>query len=164
MRDEHIISIIESTPFFSLSESDAAKVRAHATLCPECRRALEAAQISALLLREHAGAPFEPSPFFQTRVLAALRERQATVEISVLQRLWRATGALVSSMAVIVVALVILTFFAPGSRPTTGPQETTPSLTSYSAEEVILDQDGVSEDRMSYGQVLATLYGPDDER
>src|SRR5215210_729909 len=116
MRDEHIISIIENTPLSGLSESERATIRAHTDQCAECRRALEAAQISQLLLRERAAETIEPSPFFQTRVLAALRERQAANETSVFKRLWNATGALVSSMAMTVAALVILTVFAPGSQ------------------------------------------------
>src|SRR5215213_2946458 len=161
MRDEHIISIIESTPLSGLSESERAFIRAHTDKCAECRRALEAAQISALLLRERVTETFEPSPFFQTRVMAALRERQAANETSALRRLWNATGALVSSMAATVAALAILTVFAPGSQPT---QEVASAYNSYSAEEVIFDQSDTPADQMSYGQVLSTLYESDDDR
>jgi hypothetical protein len=164
MRDEHIISMIENAPLSELSESEMANIHAHAGQCAECLRALEAAQISTLLLRERAAETFEPSPFFQTRVLAALRERQAANEISVFSRLWNATGALVSSMAATVAALAILTFFAPGSQPIQRPQEVASAYNSYSAEAVILDQDDLTEAQMSYGQVLSTLYESDDDR
>ena len=164
MRDEHIISIIENAPLSSLSESELADMRAHTDQCVECRRALEAAQISTLLLKTRAAETIEPPPFFQTRVLAALRERQAANETSALRRLWNATGALVSSMAVTVAALALLTVFAPGSQPTPGPQEVAAAYNSYSAEEVIFDQDDLPADQMSYGQVLSTLYESDDDR
>ncbi|MGA9997610.1 MAG: hypothetical protein WBP93_19500 [Pyrinomonadaceae bacterium] len=165
MRDEHIISIIENAPLSGLSESELAHIHAHAAQCAECQRAFEAAQISTLLLRERVAAEtFEPSPFFQTRVMAALRERQAANETSALRRLWNATGALVSSMAATVAALAILTFFAPGSQPTSGPQETASAYNSYSAEEVLFDQSNAPADQMSYGQVLSTLYESDDDR
>jgi hypothetical protein len=165
MRDEHIISMIESASLSSLSESEMEKIRAHTQRCAQCRQAVEAAQISAMLLRERAGLRFEPSPFFQTRVLAALRERQAANEPFSFKRLWRAMGALVSSMAGSVAVLVVLTLFAPGSpQPTTGRQELASAVNSYSAEEVIFDQDETAQDQMSYGQVLTTLYGSDEER
>jgi hypothetical protein len=164
MRDEHIISIIESAPLSALSESDMEKIRAHTERCTQCRRAVEAARISTHLLREREAQTFEPSPFFQTRVLAALRERQAANETSAFKRMWKATGALVSSMAATVAALAVLTFFAPGSQPTAGTQEIASTFNSYSAEEVIFDQDELPLDQMSYGQVLTTLYEADEDR
>ncbi len=159
MRDEHIIGIIENAPLSGLSEGELAKVREHAGRCAECRRAFEAAQVSTLLLRERAAETFEPSPFFQTRVLAALRERQAAGEVSAFRRLWNATGALVSSMAATVAALAILTLFAPDSpTTTTGTPEMASTYNSYTAEEVLFDQTDASAEQMSYGQVLSTLY------
>jgi hypothetical protein len=97
-------------------------------------------------------------------VLAALREREAANESFSFGRLWKATGALVSSMAMSVAALALLTIFAPGSQPATASQEIASAFNSYSAEEVIFDQDELPENRMSYGQVLTTLYEADEDR
>ncbi len=157
MRDEHIIGMIENAPLSALSESELAHARAHTGRCAECLRAFEAAQVSTLLLRERAAETIEPSPFFQTRVLAALRERQAAGEVSAFRRLWNATGALVSSMAATVAALAVLTLFAPDSPTTTTP-EMASAYNSYTAEEVLFDQAEAPADQMSYGQVLSTLY------
>ncbi|HEX8139341.1 MAG TPA: hypothetical protein VF544_17395 [Pyrinomonadaceae bacterium] len=157
------MSIIESAPLNALSESDVAKIRAHTQSCPECLRAFEAAQLSALLLRERAAVEAEPSPFFQTRVLAALRERQAQGAGLSFKRLWKATGALVSTMAAGVAALALLTIFAPGPQPTVGPQSQQ-AYSAYSAERVIFEREALPEDQMSYGQVLATLYEPEEDR
>ncbi|HEV2914820.1 MAG TPA: hypothetical protein VGX92_16195 [Pyrinomonadaceae bacterium] len=165
MRDEHIISILESAPPALLGESELEAIRAHTVHCSECRRAYEAAQISALLLRERALETIEPSPFFQTRVMAALRERQASNETPALGRLWKATGALVSSMAATVAALAVLTIFAPVSQPSAGTQEEIASaFNSYSAEEVLFDQNELPEDQMSYEQVLTTIYEAGEDR
>ncbi|MEA2172785.1 MAG: hypothetical protein QOD00_377 [Blastocatellia bacterium] len=158
MKDEHITNMLDNTPLALLGESELAAIRAHAGACPECRRAFEAAQVSGLLLRERAAETFEPSPFFQTRVLAALRERRAATETSALRRLWQATGALVSSMAVTVAALAFLTFISPSHQPPTVQQQLASATDSYSAEAVIFDQDNVPAGQMSYGQVLTTLY------
>jgi hypothetical protein len=164
MKDEHIIHILESKPLAEISEREQATLRAHAESCAECARALEAAQISSILLRERAAEAFEPSPFFQTRVMAAWRERQAVNEPWALRRLWKTAGALVSSMAATVATLAILSVFAPVSQPATGPQEATSAYSSYSAEEVIFDQAELPEDQMSYGQVLSTLYESYEDR
>ena len=163
MRDRHIISILESGPFNSLSESDLATVRAHVAHCDGCRRAFEAAQISALLIRERAVAEVEPSPFFQTRVMAALRERQASTQapISRLWRLWKAAGALVSGMAATVAALAVFTFFAPSPEST--PPDVASAFDAYSAAEVIIARGDLPEDDLSYDQVLTTIYEADED-
>jgi hypothetical protein len=162
MKDEHIISILESAPFDKLTESELGAVRAHAAGCAKCLRALEAAQISALLVKERALAEVEPSPFFQTRVMAALRERQALTEtpVSSFRRLWKATGALVSGMAATVAALAVFTFFAPSMELT--PQDMTSTFNAYSAEEVMLAPGHLPEGELGYDQVLTTIYESDE--
>src|ERR687897_355474 len=110
MRDEHVKGILDAAPLAQLGEGELAAVRAHTARCAECLRAYEAARASSLLLKEYVAvtAEVEMPPFFQTRVLAALRERRAAEEAPALSRLWRAAGALVSSMAVTVAALLAL--------------------------------------------------------
>ena len=161
MKDKHIINLIESAPLSELSKSDLSEIRTHVDECAGCHQAFEAAQIALLLLKERAAETFEPSPFFHTRVLAALRERQTTNEQWAWSRMWRAAGALASSMAATVAALVVLTFFIPGQVSTVVPETT--ALNAYSAEEVILNR-GDSDDQVSDGQVLTTLYEAEEDR
>lgn len=163
MKTQHIISILEHTPFASLSESDLILIRAHTNLCSDCQQAYEAAQISALLLKERAAEMFEPSPFFQTRVLAVLRERQTGNEPRALRRMWRAAGALVSSMAVTVATLAVLSFVAPSTQSTLGLQNVASVSTAYSTEEVILGQRDLPDDQISEDQVFTTLYGAEED-
>jgi anti-sigma-K factor RskA len=161
MSKNHIISLIEGASLASLSESDLTAIRAHTNDCLDCRRAFEAAQISMLLLKERHAETFEPSPFFHTRVLATLRERQTAGEQWGWSKVWRAAGALGSSMVATVAALAVLTFVIPGSQTVSPSQEMTSALNAYSAEEVLLGEgfnDQVSED-----QILTTLYGAEDE-
>jgi hypothetical protein len=164
MRDEHIISLIENTSLASLSENDLTVIRAHAKDCSNCHRAFEAAQVSLLLLKEHAAveaaSDFGPSPFFHTRVLATLRERQAVNDSWAFGRLWRAAGALASSMVATVATLAFLTFVIPDAQVATISQAS-PLANGYSAEEVILDQ--AQSDEVSEGQLLTTIYGGDEE-
>lgn len=161
--DRHIISLIESAPLRSLTEIELTTIRAHTDQCPECLRAFQAAQVSALLLKERAAETFEPSPFFHTRVLATLRERQAANELSAswtLGRLWRSAGVLASSMVATVAALAVLTFVIPGNELV--PVNQVSSLHSYSAEEVILDHGSQLDEQLSDDQLLTTIYAGEE--
>ena len=158
---DHIISLIENAPLASLSPSDLTAIRRHTDDCLDCRQAFEAAQVSMLLLGERAAEVFEPSPFFHTRVLATLRERQTSGGQWAWSRVWGAAGALASSMVLTVAALAALTFI-PGNQAISGPQEIT-ALNSYSAEDVLLGQGEALNGQVSEAQILTTLYGADDE-
>ncbi len=160
MSKNHIISLIENEPLASLSESDLNAIRAHTQDCGDCSRAFEAAQISMLLLRERAAQTFEPSPFFHTRVLGTLRERESVGGLWGWSKVWRAAGALGSSMVATVATLAVLTFVIPGGQTVTGSQELT-ALNAYSAEEVLLEQSEANE-QVSEDQILNALYGTED--
>jgi hypothetical protein len=156
MKNKHIIDLLESTPFGSLNETELTTIRVHAAECSPCLRAFEAAQVAALMLKERTTETFEPSPFFHTRVLAQLRERQAANDKWAWSRIWRATGALTSSMVATVAALAVLTFVIPDSQ--VGYElETTSARNSYSAEEVILNPGDLLDELASDSSVLTTL-------
>jgi hypothetical protein len=131
------------------------RVSTHSQVCDACRNAFEAAQLATLVVKERAHLTIEPPAFFQSRVLAALRERQATESVPAFGRLWKAAGALVSSMAVTTAALAVLSFVVPTSV-TTGADDP-----AYSAESIILDQG--SDEPLTYEQVLSTIYAEEDE-
>ena len=158
MTQQHIIHLLDSAPLASMSESEITMIRAHAEICVTCERAYEAAQLSALLIKERATEKIEPSQFFQTRVLAAVREQQADNRVPAFRRLWRSAGALVSSMAVTTAALAALSFLAPIQTP----QETAVALSPYTTEAVVFDPNQ-SDEQMTYEQVLSTIYAVDDE-
>ena len=152
MRDEHVKKLLDEAPLASLGASELAAVRAHADSCADCRRAFEAAQAAALMMKARAAETFEPSPFFQTRVLAALRERRAAEEGWTLARLWKSAGLLVSSLAATTAALAVFTFVAPAEQA--GGQEL--AAGTYTAESVIFDESG--DEQMTYDQVFTSLY------
>src|SRR6476646_6475933 len=132
MNDEHIIQVLDNVALSTLSPSELAAMRAHARNCTPGGRALAAAQVSAVMIKERAQVAVEPSPFFQTRVMAAWREQQAAESVPALVRLWRSSRALVSSMALATVALGALSFMV--SAPATTALDQTAS--AYSAESV----------------------------
>ena len=159
MKETHIIEILDNSPLASLTESELLTVRDHAGVCLPCHRAYEAAQLSTLLIKERTAESIEPSPFFQTRVLAALRERQNSVPV--LWRLWKSAGALVSTMALTTAALAAFSFLSPGAETVTS-QETMAALNPYSAEAVVFNQDP-GDDPMTDEQVLSAIYEDPDE-
>jgi anti-sigma-K factor RskA len=155
MKDKHIIDVLDNTSIASLSESELSEIQAHARECVSCREAYEAARLTGVVLQSRAQTKIEPSPFFQTRVMAAWREQQAVESVPAMLRLWRSARALVSSMAVTTAALAALTFMLPAQ--TTPLIDQTASM--LSAESVIMGSD----DQVSYEQVLSTIYEDDDE-
>jgi hypothetical protein len=158
MKDNHIIDMLENSPLASLTDTELLAARSHAESCQACRRAYDAAQLATLLIKERAAEAIEPSPFFQTRVLAALREQQAN-NAPVLWRLWKSAGALVSSMALTTASLAVLSFVVPGSTTT---QSATAALIPSSAEAVVFNQDQ-TDDQMTDDQVLNTIYEQPNE-
>jgi uncharacterized protein involved in propanediol utilization len=162
MKNEHVNSILESNPFVALNRDEVARIEAHALTCEACRNAYEAAQVSAALLHERAREAFEPSAFFQTRVLAELRQRQAANEKWVWSGLWRTAGGLASSMVATVATLAILTFVIPGTQISES-QNSASALSAYSTDAVVFDERALADDQISDSEVLATLYETDDD-
>jgi hypothetical protein len=158
MKDKHIIEVLDSASIADLSAGELSEVQAHVRDCVSCRSAYEAAQLSELVLQSRGRVNIEPSPFFQTRVMAAWRERNAVESVPVMLRLWNSARALVASMAVTTAALAVVSFLSPGT-PVTSVVDQTASV--YSAESLILGQN--NDDQMSYEQVLSTIYDDDDE-
>ncbi|HLA12931.1 MAG TPA: hypothetical protein VJ023_20265 [Pyrinomonadaceae bacterium] len=158
---KHIIELLDEKPFDRFSEAEMVTIRQHISNCAECEKAFEAARVSTVLLNERKASTHEPSAFFQTRVLARLREREASNEVWNFGRLWRATSALASSMVATVAALAVLTLVLPAETSVTS-QETV-SVNRYSAEAVILNQSQFGEELQSDSQVLTTLYGSEEE-
>ena len=155
MKDKHIIEVLDNASITSLSETQVSEIQAHARECVSCRDAYEAARVSAVVLQSRAQATIEPSPFFQTRVMAAWREQQAVESVPAIWRLWNSAKVLVSTMAVTTAALAVVSFMAPASTTPLLDQ----SLSAYSAESVIMGQS--SDEQMSYEQVLSTIYEDD---
>lgn len=152
----HITEILDNTALSALSPSELDEIRVHARDCEPCGDAFAAAQLSALVIKERAQAVIEPSPFFHTRVMAAVREQQAAESVPALWRLWNSARGLVSSMALTTAALAALSFMV--SAPATpAVADQTAVLT---AESVILEQDA---DDLTYEQVMNAIYADDDE-
>jgi hypothetical protein len=154
MKDNHIIDILDSTPIGKLDESQLRIVRGHVNDCISCASAYDAALLMSTVIQARTETVVEPSPFFATKVLAAIRE-QETSNVSVMLRLWQSAKLLVSSMAVTTAALAVMSVVVPGQ----GSSETA-TLSPYSAEAVILNDEV---EQMTYEQVLNTIYADEEE-
>ena len=158
MKDKHIIEVLDNSSILSLSESELSEVQAHVRDCVSCRDAYEAARLSAIVLQSRAQTTIEPSPFFQTRVMAAWREQQAVESVPAMWRLWNSAKVLVSSMAVTTAALAVFSLMMPA--PATPAVDQTAS--ALSAESVIMGQ--ASDEQLSYEQVFNAIYEDDEAR
>lgn len=156
MKDKHIIEVLDNASIANLSAGELSEVQVHVRDCVSCRSAYEAAQLSESILQGRAQVTIEPSPFFQTRVMAAWREQNAVESVPAMLRLWKSARALVASMAVTTAALAVLSFTLPA--PVTSGVET---ASVDPAESVILGQ--ANDDQMTYAQVLSAIYDEDDE-
>lgn len=160
MNDQHIIDRLDAGPLAHLSAREVETIEQHTANCESCRREYSAAQVVDDLVHVRATATVEPSPFFQTRVMAAWRER-GTADVWGFARIWRSAAALVSSMAVTVAVLVALTFAMPGTTFSDQPDPATVQASAYSAEDVIFD--GGNDSAVTDGQAATAILNDDDE-
>lgn len=140
MKVGHVIDLIDEGRLADLSEAQLVMIESHANECKDCLNAFAAARISSDLLRvrsEMEGPA--PSPFFQTKVMAALRERQAILNpIAAFRRWWQAAYPLVGSMLLLAVILAALTIIAPREDPTQAGS--TSGYNLYTTDEMMLNQ------------------------
>ena len=121
-----------------------------------CRNAYEAARLSAVVIKSRAQVTIEPSPFFQTRVMAALREQQAVDSVPAMFRLWKWRKYSFLPHGVTTAARN----GAKCRTPRTGSRCEDQVVSAYSAESVIMGQ---ASDELSYEQVLSTIYAEEEE-
>ncbi len=96
-------------------------------------------------------------PFFQTKVMAAIREQKLAPKRLGFLNVWQTARPLVASMGAFVVMLLALTFFN-SSEPPTEPSDLA-SVNDSAPEWVVVDSDDAG-DEMTYSQALTVLYDP----
>ncbi len=154
MIDQHITTILEKTSFTDLTNNDIATIERHTLHCDRCLQSYQAARLAALLIKAKTKETAQPSPFFSTRVMAAIRERKLLKEEPILLRMWKIAGTLVSAMVVLVVILVVLTLVIHRRQPEMGQ-------IIESTDTIMLEQD--TEKELAYDdQVLRIMYEAED--
>lgn len=160
MSNNHIIQMLDERPFDTLGTDEVERAESHIRACDECRSAFDAARIASTLISARAKQTTEVPSFFNTRVLAAIREKQLTAEGPALLKLWRAAGALISSMALVLVVLTGMTIFSSNSFAPVPQLSASQNL--YSAEYVVL-RSSDDDDEIANDQVLETVYDLEDD-
>jgi hypothetical protein len=159
MREKHIINLLEERPLGSLRASELDVVKAHTAGCSNCLYAYEAAQASLLLLQERASAIVEPPPFFQTKLMAAIREQNLAPKRLEFLKMWQTARPLVASMGALIVMLLTLTFLTDSFQLQTEPSNPA-SISDDSPEWVFVDRDE-ADDEVTYSQALTIIYEPE---
>jgi hypothetical protein len=156
MRQDHIINLLEERPLSNLSAAELEIIKAHTADCSMCNRAYEAAQASLLLLRKRASVAVEPPAFFETKVLAAIRERTLASKGFGFLNMWQTVRPVVLSMGALILMLVAQTF-TDSSRPPNESAELALTNDDF-AEWLVMGRDEA--DEMTDGQTLTVLYEP----
>lgn len=156
MRSKHITEILDHTNFADLSEQDRTVITTHIEDCSGCRRAYEAARLSAVLLKsESSSTQASPSPFFQAKVMNAWRERQLPRRpVEAFRRWWQASAMPVSVMLVTMVIMILLTVIAPQTS-SEGSQEIS-SFNLYTTDGVIMNQNQARD--LTNEQLFEVMY------
>lgn len=94
--------------------------------------------------------------------MAAIRERQLTAEEPALVRMWRAAGALISTMALLLVTLTGMTIFSQSPDSQSQMPVVGASQNLYSPEYVVLERGDLDDDELANDQVLGTVYDVED--
>jgi hypothetical protein len=155
MRDDHILDLIDGARLAELGD-ERPRIEAHCASCPPCLRAYRTARLSTALVEARASAVVEPSPFFHTRVMAAIRERRAGGEEYGLVRMWKAAWSLVAAMVVVVAFLAGATLVAGG--PASPAPDVAAGQALYSPEWERLEGGAAGEEQLSDVQFISVLY------
>ncbi len=142
MKNRHITKIIDQNNFANLSAKDLVIINAHVAVCRDCEQAVQAARLSSILIRAHSSenAPVQ-SPFFQSKVLNALREKQNSIKaIGTFRRWWQASALMVGIMLMMVAGLAAITLRASLSNNFETPQAGISNFNLYSTDTVIFNQ------------------------
>jgi hypothetical protein len=157
MSKDHIVHLLEERSFSHLSAAERNHIAAHTAVCAECSRAYEAAQLVAALLQERATTVVAPPPFFQTRVLAALRERKQETEAFGLRRLWQAAKPLLAAMTVLVLLLTSVTFYS-GDDVSPAPAGSVASFNTDPVDLVVYGPESFEEQEFTNTLVFSDIY------
>lgn len=163
MKDEHIIDLLDGKAFAELSGDEREAIKTHSARCAGCEKAYAAARISSALLATRAetlaAAAPSPSPFFEAKVMNAIRARQQNLKrpIAAFRRWWQASFAPVCAMLLVVASLITLSLLAPPAGADEEAQAAAPN-NLYTTDAVILNQRSSRE--MTNEQVFRVIYNP----
>jgi hypothetical protein len=162
MKERHITDLLDAGRG-SITGEDRIFIDRHVAGCESCSADLKNSLIADTLVSARSSEFIEPSPFFSTRVMAALRERQTQADPFTLFNLWHTARGLITGMAALVLLLVGISISDGFTADnTTVTRNQTASATLYSPEQLIQsDLRNVNFDPTN-AQVYQAVLGPED--
>lgn len=157
MKNEHVLELLDASALRDIPSDEMESIRLHITECTGCRKAFDAAVISAALLeaRNSESASVEPSPFFNGKVMNAIRANAHMRQpIAAFQRWWQASFSMVSVMLIAVFGLATVAMLVPAQEN----EAFTTSTGVYAPDTVIMEQ--VNSREFTNEQALEEVYGP----
>ena len=150
MRCKHVIEQLADYRHGRLGQAEVGAVRSHLAGCPACTRQLRLEQFAGMLLaatREEV----EPSPFFATRIQAALAAaRGEAARKHGIFVWWEALRQLAPPMVALMLLIFALTFVPQLSEnPATPGIEDLAQLTPSGDEGLLLPSEELDYDRVS---------------
>lgn len=160
MRNEHILDILDEKTFGELNEIEKQTIEIHTAQCSGCFQAYKAARLGSVLLKAKIEQGFEPSPFFQTRLMANLREKQVSINpFLAFGKMWKASRPLLAMMTTIVAVLIGLTVLAQFNKVSSVNAS---AFDNYSPDVVILNE-RISTKEPTNEQVFQIIYESDSD-
>lgn len=157
---KHIIDILENSRFKDLSKEELTMIESHAKSCADCSRAYQAAKVSLIMLETRAEEVFEPSPFFQAKVMNAWKQQQNVPVVNKFWQMWQDAKLLISGLAAAVLLLAVLTFLAPMLAGNSELLTTNDDY--YSAGAVFFNQPESTED-LTEAEAFSQIYDESED-
>ena len=161
MNSNHIHQLLEERSLPSLTAEELARIEEHTAQCESCTTAYESARIAFAMLQERSALQVEPSPFFQTRVMAAIREHRQEAETFNILKMWRTARTMLASMAALVVLLTSITVYT--NYLTSETVHTSLSYNAETADFVLYGRDDFDEQAISNSQMISNVYDLEGE-
>jgi hypothetical protein len=137
------------------------EVRLHADGCQDCRFIYQNWLVADGLIKSRAAETLEPSPFLETRIIAAIREARDRARPAFLATMWQKAGLVLTSIVALVVILVSLNLLTGQTTVVTVAQDV--SSGSYSTEQVVMGDPGSAlDDSVTNSQVADTVFNLDN--
>lgn len=156
---DEIRDLMDSCPAGQLSTKALEEIEDHVEMCSACARALSVTTAIGELFRARTenAAKVNPSPFFESLVMGALRARKVVATpVSAFAQWWRATSSILAFSASASVILMVVALMMTSRDET--PITTITSGHLYPPEAVMIDANSGKD--LTNEQVLQVVYNP----
>lgn len=160
MKNEHVLDLLDTSALRNIASGDLQAIKLHVAECAGCKHAFDAAVVSAALLeaRISESESAEPSPFFNVKVMNAIRAKANVRQpIAAFQKWWQASFSMVSIMLIAVFGLATLAMLVPAQDN----EAFTSATGMYTPDTVIMDQ--VTSREFTNEQALQEIYSSKTE-